>query len=95
MDKIILSEDRYGRKTDPFADDDFVDRLNNKITITLLVACILIITSSIYVGKPINCWTPGIFILNRNIFLLMSFSLNTIQLNSKDSMMGMQIVFVG
>jgi hypothetical protein len=65
MDKIILSEDWYGRKTDPFADDDFVDRLHNKITITLLVACIFIIISSIYVGKPINCWTPGIFILNK------------------------------
>jgi hypothetical protein len=62
MEKIIISEERYGRKTFHFADDDFIDRLNNRQTVMALVVCIFIITGNIYVGKPINCWTPGRFI---------------------------------
>jgi hypothetical protein len=59
MDKIIISEERYGRKTNHFVDDDFIDRLNNRLTVMGLVMCIFIITGNIWVGKPINCWTPG------------------------------------
>jgi hypothetical protein len=69
MDKIVISEERYGRQTDPFADDDTIDRLNHKTTVMVLILCIFIITSTIYVGKPINCWTPGMFIKNRKSFL--------------------------
>jgi hypothetical protein len=61
MDKIIISEDRYGRKLNHFEDDDFIDRLNNRYTVMVLVMCIFIITGKTYVGEPINCWTPGMF----------------------------------
>jgi hypothetical protein len=61
MEKIIISEDRYGRKLNHFEDDDFIDRLNNRYTVLVLVMCILIITGKNYVGDPINCWTPGKF----------------------------------
>jgi hypothetical protein len=64
MDKIIIAEERYGRKTNYFADDDMVDRLNNRYTVMGLVMCIFIITGNIWVGKPINCWTPGRLILS-------------------------------
>jgi hypothetical protein len=66
MERILISEDRFGRKTNHFADDDFVDRLNNKITVMGLVMCIFIITGNTYVGQPINCWTPGMFISKKN-----------------------------
>ena len=59
MDKIIISEERYGRKIIHYEDDDFIDRLNNRYTVMVLVMCILIITGKLYVGNPINCWTPG------------------------------------
>lgn len=59
MDKIIIAEERYGPKSYHFEDDDLVDRLNNRFTIAALVLCIFIITGNTYVGKPINCWTPG------------------------------------
>ncbi len=59
MDKILIAEDRYGPKSNYFADDDFIDRLNNRFTVLVLVMCIFILTGNIYVGKPINCWTPG------------------------------------
>jgi hypothetical protein len=72
MEKIIIAEERYGRKTNYFVDDDFIDRLNNRITVLVLVMCIFIITGSMQVGKPINCWAPGMFIYNKQIF---SFSL--------------------
>ncbi len=72
MDKIIISEERYGRKTNYFVDDDLIDRLNNRITVLILVTCSFIITGNMQVGKPINCWTPGMFIYNKQIF---SFSL--------------------
>jgi hypothetical protein len=61
MEKIIISEDRYGRKLNHFEDDDFIDRLNNRYTVLALVMCILIITGKNYVGDQINCWTPGKF----------------------------------
>ena len=59
MDRIILSEERYGSKRNHFEDDDFVDRLNNRYTVMVLILCIFIITGKAYVGSPINCWTPG------------------------------------
>jgi hypothetical protein len=61
MEKIIISEDRYGRKVNHFEDDDFVDRLNNRYTVLVLIMCIFIITGKSYVGDAINCWAPGKF----------------------------------
>jgi hypothetical protein len=94
MDKIIISEERFGRKINHFADDDLIDRLNNRITVMALVMCIFIITGNMYVGKPINCWTPGMFIFKKKETLIDSFYIS-IKLNSKVNMMVMQIVFAG
>ncbi|CAF1594135.1 unnamed protein product, partial [Adineta ricciae] len=58
MDNLLISEDLYGRNLNHFEDDDFIDRLNNRYTIMALMLCIFIITGSLYVGDPINCWTP-------------------------------------
>ena len=72
MDKFVLSAERYGPKSYHLVDDDFIDRLNNRITITGLTMCIFVVSANIYVGKPINCWTPGIFdsIQNTNMFII-------------------------
>ncbi|CAF5216849.1 unnamed protein product, partial [Rotaria magnacalcarata] len=48
MDKIIISEDRYGRKLNRFEDDDLIDRLNSRYTVMALVMCIFIITGKAY-----------------------------------------------
>ncbi|CAF3058093.1 unnamed protein product [Rotaria sp. Silwood2] len=61
MEKILISDDRYGPKTSHLEDDDLIDRLNNRITVLGLIMCIFIITGGVLVGKPINCWTPGMF----------------------------------
>ncbi|CAF1604793.1 unnamed protein product [Rotaria magnacalcarata] len=68
MDKIIISEDRYGRKLNRFEDDDLIDRLNSRYTVMALVMCIFIITGKAYVGDPINCWTPAQFSGTHNAY---------------------------
>ena len=70
MDKILISEEIYGRKANNFTDDDFIDRLNNRYTVMALMMCIFIITGNIFVGKPINCWTPGMFYFEQIDFLI-------------------------
>lgn len=65
MDKIIIAEDRYGAKSYALADDDLIDRLNNRITVLGLIMCIFIVAGGIFFGKNINCWLPGIFISNK------------------------------
>lgn len=81
MEKILLVEDRYGPKSNHLEDDDMIDRLNNRITVMVLVMCILILAGGVLVGKQINCWTPGRFILNKFnsvidyiFFLIIQFS---------------------
>ena len=59
MDKIVIAEERYGTKANHYEDDDLIDRLNNRYTVLALIMCIFIITGKMYVGEPINCWTPG------------------------------------
>ena len=41
--------------------DDFVDRLNRKYTIYLLLICCAIISSKQYVGEPLSCFCPSHF----------------------------------
>ena len=60
MENILVSVGLYGGERDHFEDDDFVDRLNNRYTILGLVLCIFIVSGSLYIGDPINCWTPGV-----------------------------------
>lgn len=61
MDKLLIKEYYYGPPSGHIIEDDLCDRLNSRITVHALMLCIFIITSSMYVGKPINCWTPGNF----------------------------------
>ena len=42
-------------------DDDYVDRLSRKYSVTLLVVCLVIVTTKTYVGNPIHCWCPAQF----------------------------------
>ncbi|CAF1496991.1 unnamed protein product [Adineta steineri] len=42
-------------------DADVIDRLNSRYTTFALIGCFLIIAAKIYVGNPINCWTPTQF----------------------------------
>lgn len=69
MEKIILSEDRYGQKFNHFENDDLIDRLNNRYTVMILILAILVVTGKLYVGNPINCWTPGQALRSMNYFL--------------------------
>ena len=41
--------------------DDFIDRLNRKYTIYLLMVCCAIISSKQYVGEPLSCFCPSHF----------------------------------
>ena len=68
MDKIIISEDRYGRKFNHFENDDLIDRLNSRYTVMALVLCIIIVSGKLYVGEPINCWTPAQFTGTHNAY---------------------------
>lgn len=63
MDKIMLSQERYGR----FENDDLIDRVNYRYTVMALMMCIFIIIGKTYVGDAINCWTPG-ELLKLNVF---------------------------
>ena len=37
-------------------DDLFVDRLNHRYTVGIIVLFAVVVTASQYSGKPINCW---------------------------------------
>lgn len=57
----MISEDRYGRKINHLENDDLIDRLNSRYTVMMLVLFIFVVSGKLYVGNPINCWTPGMF----------------------------------
>ncbi|CAJ0944291.1 unnamed protein product, partial [Mesorhabditis belari] len=42
-------------------EEDFVDRLNFRFTSYLFAFCSLLITSKLYLGNAIKCWTPNEF----------------------------------
>lgn len=78
MEKILISEDRYGRKLNNFESDDIIDRLNNRYTVLALIMCIFIVMGKTHVGEPINCWAPGksfkeikVLVLKYNLYLLL------------------------
>ena len=75
MDKIIIGDYFYGHATRYLVSDDLVDRLNNRITVMVLVLCIFITTGNIFIGKPINCWTPGMFRLDGKAVTCLCFIL--------------------
>ncbi len=37
-------------------DDVFIDRLNHKYTVTMILVFAAIVTSAQYFGSPITCW---------------------------------------
>ena len=42
-------------------DDDYVDRLSKRYTVSVLLFFTLIVTTTQYVGSPIRCWCPAQF----------------------------------
>ena len=42
-------------------DDDFVDRLNHRYTVLIIVVFAIAVTTVQYIGKPITCWAPKHF----------------------------------
>ncbi len=42
-------------------DDDFVDRLNNRYTVMVIVVFAIVVTSQLYTGTPITCWADKHF----------------------------------
>ncbi len=42
-------------------DDDFADRLSHRYTVSLLVVFAIVVSTALYVGKPITCWVPKHF----------------------------------
>ncbi|CAF0970334.1 unnamed protein product [Brachionus calyciflorus] len=49
------------RKHSQHNDDLFVDRLNHRYTVAIIVVFALVVTWGQYGGSPINCWVPGHF----------------------------------
>ena len=48
-------------KANEFNDDDIIDRLNHHFTVLFLVIAMVVVTTTQYVGSPINCWCPAYF----------------------------------
>lgn len=45
-------------------DDDIVDRLNHQFTVMFLIVFTIVVSTTQYVGKPIECWCPAYFTEN-------------------------------
>lgn len=52
---FVLTQDRYN------SCDDFVDRLNRKYTVILLVIFVTVLNSKQYIGEPLSCFCPAHF----------------------------------
>ncbi|CAF4700452.1 unnamed protein product [Rotaria sp. Silwood1] len=50
-------------------DDDFVDRLNYKYTVGLLIFFSIVVASKQFSTDPIQCWVPAIFTRNYEIYV--------------------------
>ncbi|CAF1594721.1 unnamed protein product, partial [Adineta steineri] len=61
MDKILISEDRYGRKQNHFEDDDLIDRLNSRYTVMVLMLSQFSGTHNAYTNSI--CWLKGSYYL--------------------------------
>ena len=61
MKELLPTAERYGKARNHFEDDDFIDRLNSRWTVRVLIMCIFLISGNIFGLKPISCWTPRMF----------------------------------
>ena len=59
IDKLLPSKKVYGSKRRNFVDDDFVDRLNSRWTVRVLIMCIFVVGGNMLWLKHILCWTPS------------------------------------
>ena len=81
----MLSKSRYSRKANHSENDDLIDRINSRYTVSALMLAVLIVSVKLYIGNPINCWTPGEFHFLEQIHLTRIdelFVFSTIQWNS-------------
>ena len=49
-------------------DDDLVDRLHHRFTVTFLVVFTVLISTTQYVGTAIHCWCPAYFTSSHEAF---------------------------
>ena len=59
MQKIVKLVDKG--PTSNKHDDDLSDRLNSRYTVLILVVFTIVVSSQLYIGKPITCWCPKEF----------------------------------
>lgn len=57
-------------------DDLFVDRLNHKYTVAILVMFAIVVTASQYGGSPINCWLVPYYYFNQLDFRFFPLTFN-------------------
>src|SRR5579883_2953117 len=55
IQNFLISQDRSN------SCDDFVDRLNRKYTVILLVIFVTVLNSKQYIGEPLSCFCPAHF----------------------------------
>ena len=48
-------------KVNSRTDDDLADRLHHRYTVIILISCVVVVSSTQYVGSPIHCWCPAYF----------------------------------
>ncbi|CAF3496605.1 unnamed protein product [Rotaria sp. Silwood1] len=67
-------------------DDVFIDRLNHKYTVTMILVFAFIVTAQQYIMSPIKCWTRDTSSIS-DVILLCRFicKFNTIYFDDKSS----------
>jgi hypothetical protein len=71
-------------------DDVFIDRLNHKYTVTMLLVFAAIVTTNQYFGSPISCWVKYLIYLSLLIFFVSRYLLNL-----QVAMKNMPMIYVG
>lgn len=56
---FIPTEKQFSSVVNHYEDDDFIDRLNNRWTVRILVICIGVIMGNMFWNKQIQCWIPS------------------------------------
>ncbi len=72
-------------------DDVFIDRLNHRYTVTMILVFAAIVTTQQYFGSPITCWVCHLI----SILLINSFCLFRYLLNLRVAMKNMLMIYVG